>query len=111
MEHKEFTLEQRTFPTGSVIPTCAESFTSGFRGGLFWPDKRDYTPGGPFVYTSDRRDNKEDRVWCEASSAAAKAWHSGWKTGQLAKSEMRKAGMSLPSWTDTDEYRKAIDGK
>jgi hypothetical protein len=105
----EFTLEERTFASGTIIPTVEESYNQGFKSGFFWPDKWDYHPGGPWVYSGSPWADKRSQTWAKASAEASKAWHKGWDEGNRSKQMVRQVGIHLSSWGDTIEFRKAVD--
>jgi len=104
----KYTLEERTFPSGNVIPTAKESYKEGFKKGFFWPDAWNYHPGGPWTY-GGYSCNQRDKIWASASIEAYNAWHKGWTAGKKSKQLVRESGVELPSWTDIKEFRKVID--
>jgi len=103
MANKEFTLEDRTLPSGLVIPTQQENYNQGFKRGLFWPDQWNYRPGGPFIYSfkSFYNNTTKQEKYTKASQAAHDAWMKGWDDGNKSKSMVRDvAGIELPSWKE-----------
>lgn len=102
----EHSLENRTFPSGTVIPTKKESFNQGFTSGFFWPDAWAYVPGGPFVFR-DERDSKF-LPQATASQDAHNEWMKGWWQGQAFKKLAKEKKYKFPSWDNVpDAYSKA----
>jgi len=95
-----FSLAERTFANGDIIPTSEESYDKGFESGLLWPDawENHGKPGGPYVYTADCWAPRTHHIWAQASRAAHQAWMKGWEDGHRSKTHVRKCGVELPAW-------------
>ncbi len=108
-----FSLEQRTFASGHVIPTAEESYDSGYRTGIFWPDEWEShgKPGGPSVYSGGYQPDERSKTWAQASKEAYEAWHRGYRNGHEAKRFLKQNGITLEPWSSISLARAAMDRK
>lgn len=60
------------------------SYQKGFLSGLYWPDRWDHKPGGPWVYSG--KNNKE---LAEKSRQEHDDWMQAWELGNDAKAKMK----------------------
>lgn len=111
---KEYTLAERTYASGTVIPTVKESYDDGYRTGFFWPDpwESHARPGGPGYYNDSYsyKENKQRKIWELASRAAHDAWHKGYRNGHEAKLFLKQYGITLPQWASIELARPAMNG-
>lgn len=98
----EHSLKNRTFPSGTVIPTKRESFDKGFTSGFFWPDAWAYVPGGPFIFN-----DRDPRFFPQASASrdAHEAWMKGWWQGQALKKLTKEKKYQFRAWENAPRAR------
>lgn len=89
---KELSLLSDLIPEN--VKKVLDKFNDGFAKGYNWPDKWNYRPGGPFVWSCERhhlRFGVREREHCEHCDAAQQskaeyeAWMKGWDLGNEKK--------------------------
>lgn len=69
------------------LPTRRQSYRDGLNTGLNWEDS--YTPGGPWVYGEDGRNNDYGWiVYAKRSRQNRDLWLQGWRDGVAVKAKL-----------------------